>query len=55
MSNLFLPYLNSPSCTPKAAIFGRSTGQSFDRGVDEREPDAYVRAFPGITAVPEHA
>ncbi len=55
MPNPFLPYLNTPTSTSVAAIFGRSASRAFDRGVDEREPDAYVRAFPGITAVPEHA
>ena len=55
MTMLSLPYLDTPTSTSAAAIFDRNTSRSFDRGVDEREPDAYVCAFPGITAVPEHA
>src|SRR2546430_15327026 len=32
-----------------------STSRCCGRGVDERESNAYVRIFPGITVVPEHA
>src|SRR6266508_2352678 len=47
MTMLSLPYLDTPTSTSAAAIFDRNTSRSFDRGVDEREPDAYVCAFPG--------